>query len=145
MPLTWPRQRRLTRRSQFTACYDRGGRHYTRHFVVFALVRPAESPSGQNSSGRLGLAVTRKCGNAVERNRIKRVLREFFRLHQQDMPVMDIVITPKRHLRADAVHLALVERELAPLLDRLRAELALPARSGGQPPREPQTQGGQPA
>lgn len=145
MALTWPRQRRLTRRPQFTACYERGEKRYTRHFVVFALARPAESPCGQNSSGRLGLAVTRKCGNAVERNRIKRVLREFFRLRQQDMPVMDIVITPKRHLRADMVHFALVERELAPLLDSLRAESALPAHSGGQAPREPQTQGGQPA
>lgn len=117
MPLTWPKQRRLTRRPQFTACYDRGERHYTRHFVVFALARPSEACP---RTGRLGLAVTRKCGNAVERNRIKRVLREFFRLRQPDMPVMDIVVTPKRHLRADMIHLAFVERELAPLLDLLR-------------------------
>lgn len=88
--------------------------------------------------GRLGLAVTRKCGNAVERNRIKRVLREFFRLRQQDMPVMDIVVTPKRHLRADKVHLAFVERELAPLLATLRAA------DGGRVVRRPQAHGGDP-
>ena len=135
MPLTWPKQRRLTRRPQFTACYDRGDRHYTRYFVVFTLARPAMSPS---DVGRLGLAVTRKCGNAVERNRIKRVLREFFRLRQQDMPVMDIVVTPKRHLRADKVHLAFVERELAPLLATLRAA------DGGRVVRRPRAHGGDP-
>ena len=142
MPLTWPKQRRLTRRPQFTACYDRGERHYTRHFVVFALARPAESPS---VPGRLGLAVTRKCGNAVERNRIKRVLREFFRLRQQDMPVMDIVVTPKRHLRADKVQLAFVERELAPLLHTLRAASELEAHDDGRAVQRPHSQGGEPA
>ena len=142
MPLTWPKLRRLARRPQFTACYDRGERHYTRHFVVFALARSAESPTGL---GRLGLAVTRKCGNAVERNRIKRVLREFFRLRQQDMPVMDIVVTPKRHLRADKVHLALVERELAPLFDILRAASGPGPRDDGRAARRPQAQDGEPA
>ncbi|MCH5277908.1 MAG: ribonuclease P protein component [Desulfovibrionaceae bacterium] len=145
MALTWPRQRRLTRRPQFTACYDRGERHYTRHFVVFALPRPAESAAGQSSSGRLGLAVTRKCGNAVERSRIKRVLREFFRLRQHDMPGMDIVITPKRHVRAGMVYLALVERELAPLLDSLRERPALPAGAGARTVCEPRITDREPA
>lgn len=142
MPLTWPKQRRLTRRPQFTACYDRGERHYTRHFVVFALARSAESPAGP---GRLGLAVTRKCGNAVERNRIKRVLREFFRLRQQDMPAMDIVVTPKRHLRADKVQLTFVERELAPLLNVLRAASDPGPRDDGRAVRRPQARDGEPA
>lgn len=114
MSLTWPKHRRLTRRPQYTACYEQGERHYTRYFVVFVRANAGALPHG-----RLGLAVTRKCGNAVERNRIKRVLREFFRLRQQEMPVMDIVVTPKRHLRADMVRLAFVERDLAPLLDVL--------------------------
>ena len=116
MSLTWPQHRRLTRRPQYTACYEQGERHYTRYFVVFALAGPEAS----SRPGRLGLAVTRKCGNAVERNRIKRVLREFFRLRQREMPAMDIVVTPKRHLRADMVHLAFVERDLSPLLEALR-------------------------
>lgn len=133
MKLTWPKRRRLTRRRQYTECYDRGERHFTRYFVVFARdpltgdgvsVSEADGESSPRAPEfRLGLAVTRKCGNAVERNRIKRVLREFFRLRQQELPAMDIVVTPKRHLRADKIHLGLVDRDLSPLLDTLRRKL----------------------
>ena len=113
MSLTWPRERRITRRAEYTACYDGGERRYTKNFVVFAR------RSGIAGSGRLGLAVTKKCGNAVARNRIKRVLRAFFRLHQHEMPCMDIVVTPKKHLRADKFCLALAESELLPLFGEL--------------------------
>ena len=115
MSLTWPRERRITRRAEYTACYDGGERRYTKYFVVFAR------SSEELGNGRLGLAVTKKCGNAVARNRIKRVLRAFFRLHQHEMPCMDIVVTPKKHLRADKFCLALAESELLPLFGELSA------------------------
>lgn len=113
MSLTWPRERRITRRAEYTACYNGGERLFTKYFVVFARL------SGPAGTGRLGLAVTKKCGNAVARNRIKRVLRSFFRLHQDEMPAMDIVVTPKKHLRADKFSLCLAEAELLPLLAEL--------------------------
>ena len=113
MSLTWPRERRITRRAEYTACYNGGERLFTKYFVVFAR------SSGTSGAGRLGLAVTKKCGNAVARNRIKRVLRAFFRLHQDEMPPMDIVVTPKKHLRADKFGLGLAEAELLPLLAEL--------------------------
>ena len=113
MPLTWPRERRITRRAEYTACYNGGQRRFTKYFVVFTY------DPGIIGHGRLGLAVTKKCGNAVARNRIKRVLRAFFRLHQQEMPSLDIVVTPKKHLRADKFNLALAESELLPLLGEL--------------------------
>jgi len=109
-PFSWPRERRITRRAEYTACYNGGERRYTRYFVVFAY---APETSGH---GRLGLAVTKKCGNAVARNRIKRVLRSFFRLNQQNMPPLDIVVTPKKHLQADKFDLTLAETELLPVL-----------------------------
>lgn len=113
MSLTWPRERRITRRAEYTACYNGGERRFTKYFIVFAR------HSGTTGTGRLGLAVTKKCGNAVARNRIKRVLRAFFRLHQHEMPPMDIVVTPKKHLRADKFSLCLAEAELLPLLAEL--------------------------
>jgi len=68
----------------------------------------------------LGLAVTKKVGPAAQRNRIKRVLREFFRLHQHELSApMDIVIVPKRHVDAKSLGLAQVESELAPMLARV--------------------------
>lgn len=113
MNLTWPKIRRLLRRAQYLACYERGERRYTRNFVVF-IRHDSTLPSG-----RVGLAVTRKSGNAVARNRIKRVLREYFRLCQHRLPLADIVVTPKRHLRAEQVNLDFVDKDFSALLNAL--------------------------
>lgn len=73
------------------------------------------------SSWRLGLAVTKKTGCAVQRNRVKRVLREFYRLHQHELPDnVDIVVVPKRHLRPRRVCLHYVTQELLPLFVDIR-------------------------
>lgn len=70
------------------------------------------------------MAVTKKIGSACERNRIKRVLREFFRRNQALMlPRVDLVVIPKKHVRADHVGLALVESDLTPVLRDLRRSL----------------------
>ncbi len=116
MSLTWPKERRITRRAEYSACYHAGKKRQTKYFVVFTL------GTQERCFGRLGLAVTKKNGNAVARNRIKRVLRSFFRLHQYEMPFMDIVVTPKRFLFADTFCLAKAESDLLPLLANLRQE-----------------------
>lgn len=116
MNLTWPKARRLIRRAEYLACYENGARRFTRNFVIFVR------PDAGLAQGRVGLAVTRKSGNAVERNRIKRVLREFFRLHQGSLPRADIVVTPKRHVKAAQVSLDVVEKDFVPLLLNLTRE-----------------------
>lgn len=80
---------------------------------------------------RLGLAVTRKTGSAVQRNRVKRVLREFFRLHQQMLPDdVDIIAVPKRHLKPERVTLSLVTQELLPLVADIRQNTTRKAEIG---------------
>ena len=110
--LSFPRAHRLVRRSDFLRSYDAGRRYFSRHFVFF--VNCDRARSGQ---WRLGLAVTRKSGNAVWRNRVKRIVRECFRLHQHSIPQgLDIVVVPKRSLDPRKLTLAGLTREFLPLM-----------------------------
>ena len=88
---------------------------------------------------RFGLAVSKKNGHAARRNRIKRVLREFFRLYGQALPPCDIVAVPRRELAGLPVDLALVRSQLQPLLQTLAQKLL--RRNTARPQREERFQG----
>jgi ribonuclease P protein component len=70
---TATRSRRLSRSADFEAVYRRGRSASSRHLVVYAFAR---DPSSVAAEPRVGLTVSRKVGGAVERNRVKRLLRE---------------------------------------------------------------------
>jgi ribonuclease P protein component len=97
---------RLKKRSEFLAA-RKGRRLNGPLFFIEALERPDDDPA------RYGLTVTRKVGNAVERNRIRRRLREAIRVHSgADMvPGFDYVIVARRDL-------------LSAPFDRIEAELS---------------------
>jgi ribonuclease P protein component len=91
----FPRSRRLCRPAEFQAAFGAGRRFGNE--LLSAAVRPTEGPVA-----RLGLAIAaRTVGNAVSRNRLKRQVREQFRLQRDALPPVDIVISA-RHAARDA-------------------------------------------
>ena len=86
----FPKEHRLRKISGFIRVYQYRCSVSDRLLILYGR---------QNEAGisRLGLSVSRKVGNAVMRNRWKRLLREAFRLSNQKLPVaIDLVVIPKR-------------------------------------------------
>ena len=81
---------RLRQRVDYIAVQNGGIKLHGRH--VLAMARRRDQPE---QSGRLGLTVTKKVGNAVVRNRIKRLVREWMRLHGWVPAGWDMVVVAK--------------------------------------------------
>jgi len=91
---TLPAQKRLRRKSDFDATYARGRRFGNGFFGVTAAPNETGVP-------RLGLAVAvRVAGGGVQRNRIRRIIRESFRLHQHELPAVDLIVSARDRARA---------------------------------------------
>src|SRR6266852_4374631 len=79
---------RIRRRAECKWVYERGTRIHGRYSTVFML--PTD-----RGVGRLGIAATKKLGGAVQRNRVKRLIREVFR-RNKIADGFDVVVIPKR-------------------------------------------------
>jgi ribonuclease P protein component len=101
------KRRRLSRSAEFERVYRQGRSKGNRYLVLYAFPRAEDETAGEREAGpRLGLSVSRRVGGAVERNRVKRVLREAFWAEAERLPdSSDYVVVA----RPDARELA--ERE----------------------------------
>jgi len=116
-----PARRRVRRKSEFEAAYRHGRRFGDAYFGVVVRVNRAEGP-------RLGLAVaTKVAGNSVERNRIRRVIRESFRLRQLDLPPVDLIVNARARVRA--ARNEQLRASLESLWDRVKELCAAPPSS----------------
>jgi len=88
--MRFPRGMRLLRHKDFELVYKRGKRHFTANMTLFYLRR------ADTEGARFGFTLPKFLGGAVERNRIKRRLREAVRLHARMIAPVDIVINPKK-------------------------------------------------
>jgi ribonuclease P protein component len=113
-----PRRGRLSRSAEFERAYRQGRSHGNRHFVVYAFPRGVED----DEHSRLGLSVSRKVGGAVDRNRVKRLLREAFDAEAQVVaPGHDVVVVARPAARelAEREGLDGVRVALRELLERV--------------------------
>lgn len=110
---TFTREERLSGKPAYDRVFREGKAFRTRCMTTLA------APNGLPHS-RLGLSVGRKVGGAVRRNRIKRVLREAWRLNKAGRAVpCDIVLIPRRDWKD--VRLGNVEAEMRHILEKIDA------------------------
>jgi ribonuclease P protein component len=120
----FPRSARLLRHADFDRVYKQGKRHFAAHLTAFYLSR------SEGEGIRIGLTVGRVLGGAVERNRIRRRLREAIRQRiPHSLVAIDLVINPKKSLRsADFSEV---------LRDVTRTFAVVQQKLGGPPPGRP--------
>ncbi|NOZ22766.1 MAG: ribonuclease P protein component [Planctomycetes bacterium] len=108
---TFAKRDRLKNNAEFRNVFDNGVRLRSKRVILYALENGLPHT-------RVGLAVGKKVGNAAKRNRIRRVLREAFRLNRAMLPCgFDLVLVPGRAWR-DAC-LPDVEPEMVHLFEKL--------------------------
>ena len=118
---------RLSRSGDFDRVYREGRSHGNRFLVLYAFPRSREGGDGEET--RLGISVSRKVGGAVERNAVKRALREAFWSLDRELPAShDFVLVARPDLAG------LIERDgtggVTTALRELAAEAGLMGAAG---------------
>jgi ribonuclease P protein component len=105
----YPKEARVRRRAEYLSLQREGRRRHTEHLVFIRR-------QTKDRSTRLGVTVSSRVGNAVVRNRVKRLLREAFRHYRADLvPPVDVVVIAKPG--ADTLTYAQVAHEFACALE----------------------------
>jgi ribonuclease P protein component len=118
-----PKRRRLSRSAEFERVYRQGRSKANRFLVLYVFPREDEAGDDAQAPGpRLGLSVSRRVGGAVDRTRVKRVLREAFWAEADRLPPgADYVVVARPDARelAEREGMAGVRSALSELVDQL--------------------------
>jgi ribonuclease P protein component len=118
-----PGRRRLSRSAEFERVYRQGRSKGNRFLVLYAFPRAEDEPSRAPDDGpRLGLSVSKRVGGAVDRNRVKRVLREAFWEEAERLPTSSdyvVVARPDAKGLAEREGMGGIRTALAELVDGL--------------------------
>ena len=127
------RRPRLSRSADFQRVYRQGESVSSRHLVLYAFPREEAADDDGSSEVRFGVSVGRRVGGAVERNQVKRLLREaFWALGEQVSARHDYVVVARKGAAeaAQAGGLDAFRADLASLLEQLELDRASKGASG---------------
>ena len=151
---TFPRSARLLRHADFERVYKLGRRHFSASMTVFYWQRVEVDAKSESAKLpvklaiapglRIGFTVSRALGGAVQRNRMKRRLREAVRMTRPAAgPNADVVINPKKSLLT--VEFAAVVNEVSRAFVLIEQKLAAKAASRPEPGSREKSQGLKPS
>lgn len=127
--LDWP-SARLRKRSDYQRVYQAGRKQFSLSMTYFFRLRDEDELTPRYCGPRVGLTAGRVLGNAVQRNRIKRRMREAARLNLARLPrFADVILHPRGQVLD--IEFAKLEREVAKVFSAILAQ-AERARSAPQ-------------